>query len=136
MQAVIVAGLVVGRAVVRDMVSNEAAASMIGYVTMGMALVPMIAPFIGGTLDEAFRLAGELLVSCGDGRRLPCTLLDRYGRDSPTPDREFPAIKFVAILNSCAPKGSGATVLARPLPQARSSPISAARPLSRQAYTG
>lgn len=27
---------------------------MIGYVTMGMALVPMIAPMIGGALDEAF----------------------------------------------------------------------------------
>ena len=27
---------------------------MIGYVTMGMALVPMVAPMIGGALDQAF----------------------------------------------------------------------------------
>jgi len=53
-QAVIVAGLVLGRAVVRDMVPQEEAASMIGYVTMGMAVVPMIGPAFGGVLDQAF----------------------------------------------------------------------------------
>jgi len=53
-QAVVAAGIVLSRAVVRDMVSDERAASMIGYVTMGMSLVPMIAPVIGGVLDEAF----------------------------------------------------------------------------------
>lgn len=54
LQAVIVAGLVLSRAVVRDMVPQEEAASMIGYVTMGMAIVPMIGPLIGGALEEAF----------------------------------------------------------------------------------
>lgn len=53
-QAVIAAGMVLSRAVVRDMVSDAEAASMIGYVTMGMSLVPMIGPVIGGLLDEAF----------------------------------------------------------------------------------
>ncbi len=52
MQAVIVVGLVLGRAVVRDMNDAENAASQIGYVTMGMAIVPMIGPAIGGLLDE------------------------------------------------------------------------------------
>jgi len=52
-QAVVVAGLVLGRAVVRDMVPQEQAASMIGYVTMGMAVVPMIGPAIGGLLNQA-----------------------------------------------------------------------------------
>ncbi|MEL6645957.1 MAG: multidrug effflux MFS transporter [Pseudomonadota bacterium] len=52
-QAVIVSGLVLSRAIVRDMVPQEEAASMIGYVTMGMAIVPMIGPAIGGVLDEA-----------------------------------------------------------------------------------
>jgi len=54
MQAVIVAGLVLGRAVVRDMVGQSEAASMIGYVTMGMAVVPMIGPAFGGLLDQYF----------------------------------------------------------------------------------
>ena len=53
-QAVVAAGMVLSRAVVRDMVSDDQAASMIGYVTMGMSLVPMIGPVIGGVLDEAF----------------------------------------------------------------------------------
>jgi MFS transporter, DHA1 family, multidrug resistance protein len=52
MQAVIVVGLVLGRAVVRDMYPADQAASQIGYVTMGMAVVPMIGPAIGGVLDE------------------------------------------------------------------------------------
>jgi len=54
MQAVIVVGLVLGRAVVRDMYPADQAASQIGYVTMGMAVVPMIGPAIGGVLDETF----------------------------------------------------------------------------------
>ncbi|WP_212525355.1 multidrug effflux MFS transporter [Actibacterium sp. MT2.3-13A] len=53
-QAVIVTGMVLSRAVVRDMVPQEEAASMIGYVTMGMALVPMVGPTVGGILDEVF----------------------------------------------------------------------------------
>ncbi len=67
LQAVIVAGLVLSRAVVRDMVPQEEAASMIGYVTMGMAIVPMIGPMIGGALDELFSWQASfvLLFVCG-----------------------------------------------------------------------
>ncbi len=46
------AGMVLSRAIVRDMVSDSEAASMIGYVTMGMSIVPMIGPVIGGVLDD------------------------------------------------------------------------------------
>lgn len=53
-QGVVAVGLVLSRAIVRDMVPQSEAASMIGYVTMGMALVPMIAPMIGGALDQLF----------------------------------------------------------------------------------
>jgi len=54
LQAVIVTGMVLGRAVVRDMVPQDQAASMIGWVTMGMTLVPMVSPALGGLLDDAF----------------------------------------------------------------------------------
>lgn len=54
MQASIVVAMALSRAVVRDMVPEAQAASMIGYVTMGMAVVPMIGPAIGGALDQAF----------------------------------------------------------------------------------
>ncbi len=61
-QAVVVAGLVLGRAVVRDMVDTDQAASMIGYVTMGMAVVPMIGPALGGVLDQAFGWQSNFIV--------------------------------------------------------------------------
>ncbi len=53
-QAVIASGLALSRAVVRDLFAQNRAASMIGYVTMGMAVVPMIGPAVGGGLDQAF----------------------------------------------------------------------------------
>lgn len=53
-QSVVVVGVVLSRAIVRDMVPQDEAASMIGYVTMGMSLVPMVSPVIGGVLDEMF----------------------------------------------------------------------------------
>lgn len=53
-QAVIVSGMVLARAIVRDLYPAKQAASMIGYVTMGMAVAPMLGPMIGGFLDEAF----------------------------------------------------------------------------------
>jgi len=53
-QAVIASGMALSRAVVRDMVADAQAASMIGYVTMGMSLVPMIGPVIGGVLDDLY----------------------------------------------------------------------------------
>lgn len=54
LQAPVAAGLALSRAIVRDMVPMEQAASMIGYVTMGMALIPMVVPMLGGVLDELF----------------------------------------------------------------------------------
>jgi DHA1 family bicyclomycin/chloramphenicol resistance-like MFS transporter len=53
-QAVVATGFALSRAVVRDMVPTDQAASMIGYVTMGMSIVPMIGPVLGGALDQIF----------------------------------------------------------------------------------
>lgn len=46
-------GIALSRAIVRDLYSREKAASMIGYVTMGLAVAPMIGPAIGGVIDGA-----------------------------------------------------------------------------------
>jgi len=53
-QSLSAAGIVLSRAIVRDTVATEDAASKIGYITMGMSVTPMIAPFIGGYLDEFY----------------------------------------------------------------------------------
>ncbi|NRB36183.1 MAG: multidrug effflux MFS transporter [Rhodobacteraceae bacterium] len=52
-QATIVVGIVLSRAAIRDLFPQDQAASMIGYVTMGMAVAPMIGPAIGGVLQES-----------------------------------------------------------------------------------
>ena len=53
-QAAIAVCMVLSRAVIRDSFDQEQSASMLAYVTMGMAVVPMISPAIGGILDEFF----------------------------------------------------------------------------------
>lgn len=62
LQAAVATGIALSRAVVRDMVPQAQAASMIGYVTMGMALVPMVGPMLGGAVDELFGWHATFLV--------------------------------------------------------------------------
>ncbi|MCP4319995.1 MAG: multidrug effflux MFS transporter [Hyphomicrobiales bacterium] len=62
-QTAVVSGLALSRAVVRDMVGTNEAASLFGYITMGMALVPMVGPMIGGVLDEIYGWRAAFAVS-------------------------------------------------------------------------
>jgi DHA1 family bicyclomycin/chloramphenicol resistance-like MFS transporter len=45
-------GIVVGRAIIRDLYERDRAASIIGWVTMSVVAVPMFGPLIGGLLEE------------------------------------------------------------------------------------
>lgn len=57
-------GVALSRAIVRDLFSRNKAASMIGYVTMGMSIAPMLGPAIGGLLDDIYGWrAGFLLLA-------------------------------------------------------------------------
>ena len=47
-------GLVIGRAIIRDLYHRDRAASMIASVTMVVIAAPMIAPLLGGLLDTLF----------------------------------------------------------------------------------
>lgn len=58
------AGLTLGRTIIRDIYDRETAASMIGYVTMGMMVAPMVAPLIGAKIDESFGWRA-ILAYCG-----------------------------------------------------------------------
>lgn len=62
LQAFSASGMVLSRAIVRDTVSTDEAASRIGYITMGMSVVPMIGPFIGGLLDEYYGWQASFLL--------------------------------------------------------------------------
>ncbi|MBT8155555.1 multidrug effflux MFS transporter [Epibacterium ulvae] len=71
-QAISAAILALCRASIRDVHDTEKAASKIAYVTMGMAVVPMFSPAIGGVVDRyfdwtanfwiLFTMAGAILV--------------------------------------------------------------------------
>ena len=55
------AGLVLGRAMIRDAYPREQAASMMGYVSTAMAVAPMIAPLLGSLLEDAFGWRATML---------------------------------------------------------------------------
>jgi DHA1 family bicyclomycin/chloramphenicol resistance-like MFS transporter len=46
------AGIVITRAIVRDLYDQQKATSILGYMTMIMAVAPMLSPIIGGYLDQ------------------------------------------------------------------------------------
>jgi DHA1 family bicyclomycin/chloramphenicol resistance-like MFS transporter len=60
-------GMVLSRAIVRDVSTRAGAASLLGYVTMGMALAQMMGPAIGGLLDGFYgwRASFDLLLVLG-----------------------------------------------------------------------
>lgn len=62
LQAGVVTAMVLSRAVVRDMVPQDQAASMIGYVTMGMSVVPMLGPAVGGVLADIYGWQASFLL--------------------------------------------------------------------------
>lgn len=47
-------GIVIGRAIIRDLYDRDRAAGMIGLVTTAMVIAPMVSPLVGGILDTAF----------------------------------------------------------------------------------
>ncbi|WP_137700174.1 multidrug effflux MFS transporter [Marimonas lutisalis] len=54
LQAFIAVTMVLSRAVVRDTTPADKAGAKIAYVTMGMAVVPMVAPTLGGYLEQHY----------------------------------------------------------------------------------
>ena len=88
-QAVVSVGMVLSRAVVRDMVEGAKAASMIGYVTMGMSLVPMVGPMIGGALQEAFGWQSNFLMLLALGLVVTALAWADLGESAVTARRGF-----------------------------------------------
>ncbi len=53
------AGIVLARAMVRDVFDRETSASVISYITMAFVVAPMIAPALGGFIDGHFGWRGD-----------------------------------------------------------------------------
>ena len=62
LQASTAASIALSRAIVRDLYDRSKAASMIGYVTMAMAVIPMVSPAIGGYVGELMGWRGPFYV--------------------------------------------------------------------------
>ena len=85
-QASVAAAMVLSRAVVRDVVSQDEAASRLGYITMGTAVVPMIGPMIGGQLAEMFGWQSNFVLMLVTGAAiLALTLADMGETRAPGP---------------------------------------------------
>ncbi len=67
LQGAIIAGSALSSAVIRDTSEESEAASLMGYVGMAMAVAPMLAPMVGGILDEAFGWRASFVVYAGMG---------------------------------------------------------------------
>lgn len=81
------AGIVLARAMVRDVYDRETSASVISYITMAFVVAPMVAPALGGYIDTEFgwRMGFWLLAGLGGlvllaaSVYLPETHLNRTG---------------------------------------------------------
>ena len=60
-------GMVVGRAIIRDLFDRRRTASLLAYVTMAMVVAPMVAPALGGLLDvwQGWRASFVFVLACG-----------------------------------------------------------------------
>lgn len=54
LQGGVISGYALSLAIVRDTTSERKSAGLIGYISMAMAIAPMVGPMIGGVLDTAF----------------------------------------------------------------------------------
>lgn len=91
LQAAVASGIALSRAIVRDMVPVEHAASLIGYVTMGMSLAPMVAPMIGGFLDETLGWRSIFAATFVFGAIVLATVWADLGETNPAPSESFAA---------------------------------------------
>jgi DHA1 family bicyclomycin/chloramphenicol resistance-like MFS transporter len=90
-QAAVASAFALSRAIVRDMVGPNEAASLIGYVTMGMSLAPMIGPMIGGFLDEAFGWQSVFVVTLVAGLAVTALIWADQGETNAAPSASFTA---------------------------------------------
>ncbi|MEO9874165.1 MAG: multidrug effflux MFS transporter [Anderseniella sp.] len=67
LQASVICGAALSPAIVRDMVPARQAASLLGYISMAMAVAPMLGPMFGGALDELFGWRASFVAFVGIG---------------------------------------------------------------------
>lgn len=89
LQATVTAGWILSLAVIRDTSPQNEAASRIGYLTMAMAVAPMLGPMIGGILDETFGWRSSFVVYVVGGIAMLCLSIIDLRETNLTPSRTF-----------------------------------------------
>ena len=79
------AGVVIARAVIRDVWKGPEAASVLGYVTMGMTIAPMLAPLLGSLLDETVGWRYAMVACLAFGLPLALVAWKRLPETLPAP---------------------------------------------------
>jgi DHA1 family bicyclomycin/chloramphenicol resistance-like MFS transporter len=107
------AGIVLARAMVRDVYERERAASVLGYITMAWVLAPMVAPTFGGLLDQAYSFRATFWVLVASGTAVVLAAWRFLPETNPNRSRAGPLVRldvFAALLRVPAYRGYVATV--------------------------
>jgi DHA1 family bicyclomycin/chloramphenicol resistance-like MFS transporter len=88
-QAAIIAGSALAFAVINDTHTRDAAASKLGYLAMAMAVAPMLAPTLGGALDETLGWRSNFWAFAVLGCVLLWLVWTDLGETNPTPSDTF-----------------------------------------------
>jgi DHA1 family bicyclomycin/chloramphenicol resistance-like MFS transporter len=101
------AGLVLGRAAVRDGASADKAAGRLALLTLVMAMVPAIAPAIGGYITAWFgwRASFVLLAAFGGLTWLLCLLMLPETLISPSDGHRLMVMSYIRLLRSARFRG-------------------------------
>lgn len=88
-QSVAATCMIVSRAIVRDTTETASSGSRIAYVTMGMAVVPMFSPALGGFIDTNFGWEGTFFVLAGLGVIMLMLSYFDQGETAPVSDKSI-----------------------------------------------
>ena len=91
LQGGVVAGMVLSRAIIRDMHAPREAARLLGVVGMAMALAPLLGPILGGLLDQAFGWRANFVAFVLMGAAMLVIVWRDLGETNLTPSATFTA---------------------------------------------
>jgi len=90
-QGGIVSGMVLGRAIVRDVYAPQDAAKRIAQIGAAMALAPLLAPLVGGILDSLFGWRSVFYLLAGSGAAVFLLCWTDLGETNTTRQASFAA---------------------------------------------
>ncbi len=89
LQGAIISGWALSLAVIRDTAPPQEAASLTGYVSMAMAVAPMLGPMFGGALDELFGWRASFWAFAGFGGAMLVVCWVDLGETNKAPSDTF-----------------------------------------------